>query len=278
MKNDFLEAEILHRGAELCSLRNEIRQYIWQGDSVFWGKHSPVLFPIVGTLFNNEYCVDGIYYQMNRHGFARDLDFELISKHDTEAVFILKSTPSTLQIYPFEFVLKITYQLINSNLKVSFDIENNSQQTMPFSIGAHPAFSLPQYFENYQLVFSEHETLDCFLLENDLLTDEYYAIKLKNKFLKLEYDMFLNDALVFKKLKSKTITILENNNPLLQISFLDFKNLGIWTKIDAPFICIEPWLGYADIVNGNVDFFEKEGIQILSKNSKFDCSYMIGTL
>lgn len=275
LKNDSLEIEILHRGAELCTIRSQEKQYLWNGNPLFWGKHSPILFPIVGTLKNNKYHTDGIEFEMFRHGFARDFDFVLIENQDSKVVFELKSNVVTLKMYPFQFVLRVIYEIIDSEIKVSFEVHNKNNFKMPFSIGAHPAFALTSDIENYELEFENQETLTCFLLENDLLTANTEKIELQNKRLKLNYEMFKNDALIFKELKSKKVTIIENNKKLLQISFSDFKHLGIWTKKNAPFICIEPWLGYADLKNSKGDFFKKEEIQTIDADTVYHCSYII---
>ena len=275
IKNDFLEIEILHRGAELCTIKSQDKQYLWNGNPLFWGKHSPILFPIVGTLKNNKYHIDAIEFEMSRHGFARDFDFVLIEHQDFKVVFELKSNVVTLKIYPFQFVLHVIYEIIDSEIKVSFEVHNKNNFKMPFSIGGHPAFALTSYIENYELEFEIQETLTCFLLENDLLTANTYKIELQNKRLKLNYELFENDALIFKDLRSKKVTVIEKNRKLLQISFSDFKNLGIWTKKKAPFICIEPWLGYADLTTSKGDFLKKEGIQTINANTVYHCSYVI---
>jgi galactose mutarotase-like enzyme len=148
---------------------------------------------------------------------------------------------------------------------------------MPFSIGAHPAFALEKEFENYSLTFEADETLEYYPLENDLLLNQSSLINLEKKTLPLTYSLFENDALVFKQLKSKNIQIVENNKPIFNFNFNDFPNFGIWTKINAPFICLEPWVGYADTISANGNILEKEGIVLLEpkKNTTFTFSITI---
>jgi galactose mutarotase-like enzyme len=138
---------------------------------------------------------------------------------------------------------------------------------MPFCIGGHPAFTLKNKFQDYCLQFENGEKLVSYQLENDLLSDKTQSIPLKNKQLPLTYSLFENDALVFKSLQSKQIQILENDVPILNFKFNDFPHFGIWTKMNAPFICLEPWLGYADATNTNGNILEKEGIQLVESNS-----------
>ena len=274
INNNLISASIKSIGAELFSLNKHHREYIWEGNPAFWGKHSPVLFPIVGTLKNNLFTYNNQSYSLSRHGFARDYTFEVIEKTKESVTFSLKSSEETLKIYPFDFELQISYQLIETALQISYKIINNTNVVMPFSIGAHPAFSLPLAFENYALEFNCQENLDCFTLESDLLSDNHFKINLLDKKLPLSYSIFENDALIFKQLQSKEITIFEKEHPIIKVKFDNFKNLGIWTKVNAPFVCIEPWLGYSDTIHSNNNILEKEGIQFVeakeSKTYKFN--------
>jgi galactose mutarotase-like enzyme len=279
LKSDKLIAKINHKGAELISLKNDVeKEFIWNGNPEFWSKHSPILFPIVGTLKNNEYYFEGKKYSLNRHGFARDMDFELIAKNDSTAVFSLVNNTNTLNVYPFEFELLLNYELTDNSLIITFKVINKNLFSMPFSIGAHPAFALPEQFENYSLDFEYSEELIRFELENDLLSNVTNSIPRNENNVALHYDLFEKDALVFKKIKSKKITLLENEKPFLCIQFDDFPSLGIWTKPKAPFICLEPWLGYADTTANSGNILEKEGIKIIEANEKFKLEYSITLL
>ena len=280
LSNSKLSAQINAKGAELVSLKsNESNEeFIWEGNPAFWGKHSPVLFPIVGTLKNNSYTYNDKKYQLLRHGFARNSDFKLIRSKTTEATFALQSSDESRKVFPFEFELQLTYTLVDNQLIIRYTVINLDSKAIPFSIGAHPAFALPNDFENYSLIFSDQETLKCYTLENDLVSDTTFEIELNNKKLPLTYSTFANDALIFKNLSSKEITILEDSHPKLKVVFDDFKNLGIWTKVGAPFICIEPWLGYSDTIHSNGNLFEKDGIQVVNENCSFDSQFSIQIL
>jgi len=279
ISNSNLTAQIKHAGAELCSLKNNVnKEFIWNGNPLFWGKHSPVLFPIVGTLKNNSYSYNGKEYNMSRHGFARDMPFEAINKSQNSVTFSLVSTPETSKMYPFEFELQITYTLEENSLNVEYKVINNGKLPMPFSIGAHPAFSLEGNFENYSLEFEKDEMLEYYLLENDLISNKTKQLEAKNKKIDLNYQLFENDALIFKYLQSKTLTILENSIPFLKVNFKGFPSLGIWTKNEASFLCIEPWFGYSDTAENFGNLFEKEGIEVLKENEIFNSKYSIEIL
>jgi galactose mutarotase-like enzyme len=278
--NASLSATINSKGAELISLKNSTinREYIWEGNPEFWGKHSPVLFPIVGTLKNDQYQYNNEFYSLSRHGFARDLNFKIIEKEANKVVFSLVASDETKEKYPFDFELQISYVLDEQTLTIEYKISNNSKETMPFSIGAHPAFALPELFESYALAFEYQEALQSYSLEKDLLSDKSFVVEMSEKVVPLAYSLFENDALIFKKMQSKQITILENAIPILDFKFTDFPNFGIWTKANAPFLCLEPWLGYSDSLTASGKILEKEAIQFLSPKTSFDCQFSIAIL
>ena len=280
ISNSELSVAINHKGAELISLKkiDSNEEYIWEGSPNYWGKHSPILFPIVGTLKNNSYSYKNCTYQLSRHGFARDIDFDLINHNENEVIFSLSSNEVTKERFPFEFELRIIYTLHNSELTVSYQVINKDSDTMPFSIGGHPAFALHEKIENYSLQFEPDENLISYQLENDLLSEKTQTIQLIKNRLPLTYSLFENDALIFKKLKSKQIQILKMGKPILNFKFNDFPNFGIWTKMNAPFICLEPWVGYSDVLNSTGNILEKEGIQMLESNSSKEFNFSIEIL
>jgi galactose mutarotase-like enzyme len=276
ISNSILKASIKHAGAELFSLKdNQNKEYIWEGNPDFWGKHSPVLFPIVGTLKNNTYTIDKKEYQLSRHGFARDMEFKLVEKTGNSAVFSLESNAETLKKYPFEFELQLIYTLESTSLNIEYIVINKGETKMPFSIGAHPAIALPENFENYSFKFEKQEPLKYNLLENDLISNKTETLKTTENVVPLTYKLFENDALVFKTLESNSLTILENNKPYVQVDFEDFPSLGIWTKDQAPFVCIEPWFGYSDTADNSGDLFKKEGILVLEIDQSFHSQFSI---
>lgn len=280
ISNQKLTAAINSKGAELISLLSHHtgKEYIWEGNPTFWGKHSPILFPIVGTLKNNTYLYKGKSYQLPRHGFARDMEFELIEKSTSEAVFLLQANKETKLVYPFDFELQLIYALKDSELNISYKVTNKGSEAMYYSIGGHPALALPNEFEDYSLQFEPNENLISYQLENDLLSNKTVEIDLINNQLPLTYSLFEKDALIFKKLQSKQIILLEKNEPILNFRFDGFPNFGIWTKVNAPFICLEPWAGYSDISNSNGNITEKEGIQLLQANASKWHSFSIEIL
>ena len=279
LSNSQISVAIKTLGAELCSIKNKLnREFMWEGNPNFWGKHSPVLFPIVGTLKNNTFYHNDTKYTLTRHGFARDMEFELIEKTEDSATFSIQSNSATLPNYPFEFELQIQYTLINTTVEIDYKVVNKDNSEIPFSIGAHPAFALPSSFEDYSLDFEKVEPLEYTLLENDLVSQQTEKIHTDSNKVPLTYELFKRDALIFKKLQSNSITIIKKEKPILKVHFQDFPSLGIWTKVGAPFICIEPWFGYSDTTESNGNLFEKEGVIVLEANANFQAKFSIEIL
>lgn len=269
--------EINSLGAELIQISKDNINYIWNIDETFWNKTSPILFPIVGRLKNDSYSFNGINYEMARHGFARNYDFTVLNKTENSISFTLTDNNETLSQYPFNFQLTITYTVHIKGLTIDYKVKNNSKKVMPFSIGAHPAININSEFKNYSIQFENDSELISHELENENFSGKTNQIKLEEKTLKLNYDLFEKDAIVVKDLQSNHLTIYKHNNPFIKISFDNFPHLGIWTKKNAPFLCIEPWQGYADSENTTGDLIKKEGMLHLlpNKEKNFSISFEI---
>ncbi|SFA42999.1 Galactose mutarotase [Pedobacter suwonensis] len=267
LENDYIKVSLAAKGAELQGLfsKETKLEYLWNANPKYWAKHSPVLFPIVGSLKNNSFVYQGKYYELPRHGFARDNVFNFEKISGSEGIFTLTQNADTLKTYPFYFELKLKYQLIDRKLKLTYEVKNTGTSELLFSIGAHPAFAVPNtpdtVYEDYYLAFNADEQLTFWKLEDGLVTNETKNIALNAHKLKLTHELFYNDALVFKNLQSNSISLLNTKNDNgLHFNFEEFPFFGIWAAPDAPFVCLEPWCGVADGVNHNQELSGKEGI------------------
>ncbi len=278
LSNNKISASINTIGAELIRLEKDNQNYIWTVNETYWNKTSPILFPIVGRLKNDAYTIADKKYELPRHGFARNFEFQILNQTENSVVFVLESNSETLKNYPFEFKLQLEYELDGNELKMKYSVENRSEVTMPFSIGAHPAFAIEDAFSDYSLQFNEAEEFVSYELENEQFSNSFRKINSENGQINLNYSLFEKDALVFKHLKSNELILLNKNKPVLSVQFEGFPYLGIWTKPNAPFLCIEPWCGLADNVNHNGNIFEKESIQLLEKNCVFQREIIISLL
>ncbi|RDI04438.1 aldose 1-epimerase family protein [Flavobacterium sp. AG291] len=276
--NEFLTATINPLGAELISLKDSSNEYIWEGNPEFWGKHSPILFPIVGTLKDNTYTYEGNDYNMTRHGFARDNHFVVKERDSRSVVFSFSSNEETLKQYPFTFELELKYTLKEKTLHLDYTVKNLGDKIQLFALGAHPAFALPGNFEDYSLTFEKEEGLISSQLENDLVSEKTVKIESDKNKLVLSHKLFENDALIFKTLISKKITLNKLDTPFLNVNFHDFPHLGIWTKANAPFLCIEPWQGYSDSSTSTGKLEDKEGIVLLATGKEYNAGFSIEIL
>ena len=276
-------------GGELVSFKLNGIEKMHQGKDcvdengkVYWKRHSPVLFPIVGKLKKNQTIINGKTYEIMQHGFARDMEFEPITKLDNFHSYVLKSNKSTLARYPFEFELYTTYRLDENKLTTIYKVINVGNSNMPFGIGGHPAFKIDAdelNNGNYYLEFEEPEEKIHFLYLIDWLigtkkTKNIMADKTK---ILLNKNSFNNDALIMKGITSKRISLKrkDTDKKLLTLDFTGFPYLAIWSKPNAPFLCIEPWKNTADTVKTSGIFAEKTDIIILKPNESYECKYTI---
>ena len=276
-------------GGELISFKLNGEEKIHQGENVvdengkvYWKRHDPVLFPIVGKLKKNQTMINGRLYEMGQHGFARDSEFELLSKLDNYHAYILKSNESLFSRYPFEFSLSITYRTEGNKLTTIYKVVNEGNNNMPFGIGGHPAFKIDLQDllnEEYYLEFEEEENKIHFLYLVDGLVGTEYAknILINNKIIPINKNSFDNDAIIMKNITSKKITLKKKtgNKKILTMDFSGFPYLGIWSKPKAPFICIEPWMTTADSVSSSGVFAERTDILMLAPKQEFECRYVV---
>jgi galactose mutarotase-like enzyme len=269
LENEILKVEVASKGAELQSILNKVNgiEYLWDGNPAFWTKRSPVLFPIVGSLKNNTYHYHGKSYQLPRHGFARDMDFQMEKQTSREIIFLLQSNPETKINYPFDFEFRVRYQVMGDELSTEYIVSNTGNGLMFFSVGGHPAFRLPlaarTQFSDYYLRFEETENLSRWPISKDglILPQQIPVLEDSNR-LNLQKSLFYQDALVFKYPASSEISLLSGKTPHgLQFQMGEFPFLGIWSFKDADFICLEPWCGIADSVSSDQQLERKEGIE-----------------
>lgn len=283
LENNLLSIKVLEKGAELCSIvcKTSGTEYLWQADPAFWNKHSPILFPIVGTLRNDTYWYKDKSYTMSRHGFARDKQFIVKDQENGRVCLELEADEATLQQYPFLFSLQVTYELEGANLTVSYTVVNKGAETMYFSIGGHPAFNLPLnkslQFEDYTLQFDQAEQAEIYPLnpEGQLLASGIPFLD-NTDTIPLQKSLFYADALIFKKLQSGKIRLASGKDSRnIEVSFDQFPFLGIWSKKDADFICIEPWQGITDGQDASGLLEEKEGIRNLGPQQQWNVSWQV---
>lgn len=283
ISNEHLLATFKSKGGELSSLVDLIDgvEHIFNADSNIWPWHAPILFPTIGCTVNGKLLIDGVLYDHPKHGFFRKSKPIVVEKTNTKIVFELKSDESTLAVYPYNFTFKVGYELIKNKLINWFMVENTGENDMYFMLGGHPAFKIPFYkheqLEDYYLDFEYPETLDRQLINKNGLFDgsKRRVLNNENK-LAIDAQMFDEDALVFKGLKSNSVAIRSKmHKKSIRIDFHDFPNLGIWAKPGAPFICLEPWIGSADDEGPIVELKDKKNSIRVESGKTFTAKFML---
>ena len=274
-------------GAELVSFKINAEEKVHQGENctdengrIYWKRHWPVLFPTVGKCKKNQTIINGRTYEMQQHGFARDMEFEPLTKLDNFHSYVFRSDNKLIDKYPYEFSLTVTYRTDGNKLTTIYKVVNEGDTDMPFGIGGHPAFKINREEldkGNYYLEFEEEEDKIHFLyLVDGLIGTEYAKNILENKkVVPLNANSFSNDAIIMKGLKSNKVSLKNNGKTILTMDFTGFPYLAVWTKSKAPFICIEPWMTTADNVNGSGVFRQKTDILLLPPKQEYECKYTV---
>jgi galactose mutarotase-like enzyme len=276
-----LTATILAHGAELGSLKDaQGVELIWQAGAA-WPRHAPLLFPIVGRLKNDELRHQGRAYPMTQHGFARDLPFQWTERTEASCSLVLSDSATTRARYPFAFRLAVHYRLQDADLNVTFEIANPSEAMLPASIGAHPAFNWPLLpgvaKEEYRLIFSDQEPASIRRLKDGLLRAKPEPSPIQGKTLALSERLFDDDAVILDQPVSRSVRYAAGKGPALDIAWEGFRQLGVWSKLGgAPFLCIEPWRGFASPSDFDGEFADKPGVMQIAPGASEVLRYRIG--
>lgn len=285
LENDQLRVTISDHGAELSGIfdKKNNREVLWNANPAYWKRHAPVLFPNVGRLYNDTSLIGGKTYTSGQHGFARDMEFVCTEEAKTSVTHLLEANDTTKKAWPYDFQLYITHTLNDRDLTVSWKVVNKDQDTMYFTIGAHPAFNVPVLpnttQDQYHLTFSGQKELTYCLLDATLgtaLPDQPHTLSLENETCLIDAHMFDEGALIFDNSQiTKAGITLPDGTPYVEISCEGFPNFGIWSAIGAPFVCLEPWMGRCDNTGYEGELSQKPNINALKPAEVFDKSYMI---
>ena len=286
LSNSELTIQVSPHGAELCSIVRNGHEYLWQADPAYWKRHSPVLFPIVGSVWEGHYRVGGQTYEMSQHGFARDMDFELLSQSATELRYRLADTEETRRKYPYPFVLEIGYRLHGACVDVLWQVTNPASAEMYFQIGAHPAFNVPGYDEADPrrgfFGFAPSEGLEYVRIAERgcVAPDVHCPMPLADGLLPINAHTFDIDTYILEDGQVHEVTLYDNDKrPCLRLRF-DAPVLGLWSPPgkNAPFVCIEPWYGRCDRAHFLGEFKDRDWVQRLGAGETFRGGYTIELL
>jgi galactose mutarotase-like enzyme len=279
VRSGSLSATIKAHGAELCSLKDDTTEFVWQAGPE-WPRHSPLLFPIVGRLARDELRHRGKTYRMTQHGFARDSRFAWAERGEHRCTLVLEDSETTRALYPFAFRLTATYALDATGLDLTLTITNTGKETLPASVGGHPAFNWPLQpglaKESYTLTFAKAESSPVRRLDGGLLRPVAEPSPVKGAVLALSESLFSDDAVILDRIESNAVRYAAPSGPWLQMSWRGFRELGVWSKPSgAAFLCIEPWRGYASPAGFDGEFDEKPGLMHIAAGAEEQLSFRL---
>ena len=284
LENEFLCVEIAEMGAEVTRIydNTEDNEILWEGNPVYWKRHSPVLFPNVGKTYKNRVLINGTQYPTSQHGFARDNVFTCIEAAKERASFMFRSSEETKEVYPFDFELHINYKLNKKELTVEWQVKNCGDETMYFTIGGHPAFRFAKPEEtkaDYVLKVPGKEKLEYVLIDISCgcaNVDEIHTLQLSEETYPLSDELFANDALVVDNGQIEEAWLChKDGTPYVGVRSEGFPNYGIWSVEGAPFVCLEPWMGRCDNAGFNAELSEKPNVNKVEAGEKFIKDYTI---
>ncbi len=273
IENGKLTVLINTLGAEITSVRDCMKkEFIWQADPKIWGRSGPVLFPICGGLKNNKYTLNGEEYTLEKHGFAKNKEFKIESHENDSVSLVLYDDAESMKSFPFQFKFTVIFKLCDNTLNISCITENLSDRTMYFSCGAHEGFATPEGIESYEILFEKPETLKAYKVEGTVISNEYSIITENSNVLNLKKDYFEVDALVFKDLNSRSLTLVnKDKSRSVKYKFDGFDRLLLWQVPGAGYLCIEPWTGFPDIISSSFEIEKKFSITTLEPHKADKC-------
>ena len=282
IENEMIKVMISDSGAELSSVYDKDNQLerLHDADPAVWNRHAPILFPFVGRVIGNVYRIGDKEYEMKtQHGFARDMEFECVEETATSVTHRLVATEDTKKIYPFDFELLVTHALDAENprlLRVDWEIRNHGKELMYYSIGGHPAFTVPEK-ETCYLSFPEKEELTYISVNpanGFAAPDKEFKLEMEDGYVKFFDGIF--DTLIFDYKDIETVCIAKpDKTPYVTMKCGEFPFLGIWTKPDSNFICLEPWVGRTDNDGFEGTLEEKVGMQKLEAGAVKTVSHTV---
>lgn len=285
LHNKHLTVVLSTLGAEVQSITTaKGTELMWQADPAVWGRHAPLLFPIIGRLRDQSYTLNGKPISISQHGFARDSEFTVERQSDHAVTLSLSDSEATRAVYPFSFRLSITYRLKGASLTKSHTVTNCSKGPMPYEIGGHDGFCTDWpgggTMSDYSIAFPGLDAIQPFGMdENCFLTPEKLDYPLTDGALPLPPRVHGLDTVVLEGLKTKQVTLQSKKCPLrLTLDFADFDYLGIWTKpvdFDTNYVCIEPWTTLPECSFVGSELTDKAGIRVLGSGESETLAYTL---
>ncbi len=268
IKNKNTKVNINSLGAEVRSVVHYGKERAWQNETGEWAGCAILLFPFAGF---NRLVINGEDFGIQKHGFCRNEEFELVSKTDDSIEFSLHANERTRKIYPFDFLFRVKYTLTADGYEIAYTVKNLGDRPMPFAAGGHESFALDKDVPSYYLEFEEDEKFD-FLNHNlgGFLTGETYYHG-EGKMLSLDEDFTSHSkTVILGKINSRSVALKDkaSHEKIVKITFYGFENLLLWHPHGTRMLCIEPWQclpSYADEIK---EFSTREGVINIPEGSE----------
>lgn len=284
LENADLLVEIASHGGELVRIydKNHSREILWEGKLEIWGRHSPILFPFIGRCANGVYHYQGNSYPMGAHGFARDMEFTVLSETDREVWHSLKDSEETRKVYPFSFQLETGHRLEDKKIRVMWKVINTGDKDLYFMLGGHPAFKTPEGLGVYDFTLDFHQEGPVHFQAPD---EDGFQVDALSDLLVLDEGKapitpgFFDRALtyIFDQGQVNTISLLlPGETPYVTVHCPRTPYMGVWTMEKThPFVCLEPWFGRCDKAGYEGELSEREGEMKLAAGQEFTAGYCI---
>lgn len=284
LENADLRIEIASQGGELVRIydKKHSREVLWEGRPEIWGRHAPILFPFIGKCADGAYHYQGTRYPMSAHGFARDMEFSLLSKTDREVWYGLSDTEKTREVYPFSFRLETGHRLEDNKIRVMWKVVNPGDKDLYFMLGGHPAFKTPEGLGVHDFTLDFHQEGPVHFQapdEDGFQVDELSDLLVLNEGKAAITPGFFEQALtyIFDQGQVKTISLLlPGDEPYVTVHSFRTPYMGVWTIEEThPFVCLEPWFGRCDKAGYNGELSDREGVMKLAVGQEFTADYVI---
>lgn len=276
------------KGGELISFRHDGTEYVWQGDAKYWSGQAPCLFPIVCRAKEDRVILDGVSYPMPKHGIARKVEYTPAKVAPDTVVFTLQQSEDSKKAYPYDFTLEIIHKVTEDGFSTTYRVINTDTKEMLFCIGGHPGFNCPlqeeERFSDYSICFADATGAMVRITEpgSGYMDPSASALDLiQNNELPLRYSDYDDDAIIVENLPKKSLKLINRNTGRgIQFDFASFDAIGFWTpvKMEAPFICLEPWNGLPGGLDESPNFSDKKYVKVLQPGALFETGYQVRVL
>lgn len=291
IENDRLAVRISSCGAEMQSIAHVGEhaglERLWCGDPAVWKRHAPLLFPLIGRLRDGYYELDDQRFDAPVHGFCRDRAFE-VERLSKEAVrFTAQEDAETLEVYPFRFLLNVTYELDGATVVKTHRVENTGVISLPFELGGHEAYAtllkpgecMSDYYVRFAGLAGETSVEVYDMDEAGILRVPKRVIPLEDGCLTQTPEQLGLDTVILENVpgNSAELACLANDH-VVRVDFPGFPYLGIWTACvgeegQARYLCIEPWSALPDGHFAPRELAQKPGVRVVEPGESVELSY-----